>query len=76
VNRLAGGEVGLGHANMLGGSSIKLTCDRLVAVDRPVRAPASGSGGAPAGSSTSVREGLHGELPCDPKKVPGRSQGL
>jgi hypothetical protein len=52
----------------------------LVALDRPVRIPASGS--APAGSSTAVREGpglnhvLHGELPCEPGKVPGRSQGL
>jgi hypothetical protein len=40
------------------------------------------SGGAPAGSSTAVREGpglnhvLHGELPCDPEKVLGRSRGL
>jgi hypothetical protein len=40
------------------------------------------SGGAPAGSSTAVREGpglnhvLHGELPCDQRKVPGRSRGL
>jgi hypothetical protein len=47
-NRLAGGEVGLGHANNQGGSSIRLTCDRLVAVDRPVRTPASGGGGAAA----------------------------
>jgi hypothetical protein len=45
-NRLAGGEVGLGHANILGGSSIRLTCDRLVAVDRPVKPPASSGGGA------------------------------
>jgi hypothetical protein len=47
-DRLAGGEVGLGHANMLGGSSIRLTCDRLVAVDRLVRSPASGGGGTAA----------------------------
>jgi hypothetical protein len=38
--------------------------------------------GAPAGSSTAVSERpgfnhvLHGELPCDPEKVPGRSRGL
>jgi hypothetical protein len=75
--------VGLGHANMLGGSSIRLTCDRLVAVDRPVRAPASGGGGAAAARPRpAVREGpglnhaRHGELPCDPGEVPDRSLGL
>jgi hypothetical protein len=42
-----------------------------VVVDRPEESPASGSGGAPAGTRTTVREraGLnhvpHGELPCD-----------
>jgi hypothetical protein len=46
-----------------------------------VRTPESG-GGAPAGSSTVVREWpglnhvLHRELPCDPGKVPDRSRGL
>jgi hypothetical protein len=54
-NRLAGGEVGLGHANKQGGSSIRLTCDRLVAVDRPVRTPASGSGGAAAARPREAR---------------------
>jgi hypothetical protein len=40
------------------------------------------SGGAPAGNWTAVREGpglnhvLHGELPCDPETVLGRSPGL
>jgi hypothetical protein len=40
------------------------------------------SGGAPAGSSTAVRERawlnhvLPRKLPCDPGKVPGRSRGL
>jgi hypothetical protein len=52
-----------------------------VAVDRPGESPASG-GGAPAGNWTVVREGpglnhvLHGELPCDPEKVLGRSPDL
>jgi hypothetical protein len=73
--------VGHGKVNVLQGSSIGLTSYRLAAVDRPVGTPAS-SGGAPAGSSTTVREWpglihvLHGELPCDPGKVPGRSRGL
>jgi hypothetical protein len=80
-DELAGGEVGLGHANKQGGSSIGLTSYRLVAVDRPARTPASG-GGAPAGSSTAVRNWpglnhvLHRRLPCDPGKVPGRPRGL
>jgi hypothetical protein len=47
-NRLADGDVGLGHANMLGGSSIRLTCDRLVVVDRRGMTPASGGGGTAA----------------------------
>jgi hypothetical protein len=53
--RLAGGEVGLGHANMLGESSIRLTCDRLVAVDRLVRTPASGGGGTAAARPREAR---------------------
>jgi hypothetical protein len=54
-DRLAGGEVGLGHANLLGGSSIRLTCDRLVAVDRLVRTPASGGGGTAAARPREAR---------------------
>jgi hypothetical protein len=54
-NQLAGGEVGLGHANMRQGSSIGLTYDRLVAVDRPVRAPASGGGGTAAARQQEAR---------------------
>jgi hypothetical protein len=79
-DELAGGEVRLGHANKQGGLSIGLTSYRLVEVDRPVRTPASG--GAPAGSSTAVRNWpglnhvLHMRLPCDPGKVPGRPRGL
>jgi hypothetical protein len=59
-----------GQANKRRGSSIGLTRDRLVAVDRPEESPASG-GGAPVRTRTVVREGdglnhvLHGELPCD-----------
>jgi hypothetical protein len=47
-DKLAGGEVELGHANKRQGSSIGLTCDRLVAEDWPGEAPASGGGGAAA----------------------------
>jgi hypothetical protein len=54
-NQLAGGEVGLGHANMRRGLSIGLTCDRLVVVDRPVRALASGGGGAAAARPREAR---------------------
>jgi hypothetical protein len=70
-----------GQANKRRGSSIGLTHDRLVAVDRPGRSPAS-SGGAPAGTRTTMREGvglnhvLHGELPCGLGKALGRSPGL
>jgi hypothetical protein len=79
-----------GQANKRRGLSIRLTRDRLVAVDRPEESPASGgggqrrrsSGGAPAVTRTAVREGaglnhvLHRELPCDPGKALGRSPGL
>jgi hypothetical protein len=41
-DKLAGGEVDLVHANKWQGSSIGLTRDRLVAVDRPGESPASG----------------------------------
>jgi hypothetical protein len=54
-SRLAGSEVGLGHANKQGGSSIRLTCDRLVAVDRPMSTPASGGGGAAAARPREAR---------------------
>jgi hypothetical protein len=54
-NRLAGGEVGLGHANKQGGSSIRLTSYRLAAVDRPVGTTASGGGGAAAARPQEVR---------------------
>jgi hypothetical protein len=47
-DRLAGGEVELGHANKRQGSSIGLTRDQLVVVDRPGESPASGGGGAAA----------------------------
>jgi hypothetical protein len=53
-DQLAGGEVERGHANKRQGSSIGLTRDRLVAVDRPGESPASG--GAPVGNWTVVRE--------------------
>jgi hypothetical protein len=72
--------VDCGQANKRWGSLIGLTRDRLVAVDRPGRSPASGA--APAGTRTAVREGaglnhvLHGELPCDLGKALGRSPGL
>jgi hypothetical protein len=45
---LAGGEVGHGQANMRRGTVIGLTRDRLRAVVRPGRSPASGGGGAEA----------------------------
>jgi hypothetical protein len=45
---LAGGEVGHGEANKRQGNEIGLTRDRLVAVVRPGRSPASGDGGAEA----------------------------
>jgi hypothetical protein len=47
-DRLAGGEVVHDHANMLGGSLITITCNRLVEVDRLVRTPVSGGGGTAA----------------------------
>jgi hypothetical protein len=66
---LAGGEVGHGQANKRRGTAIRLTRDRLVAVVRPGRSPASGGrgaeaerrqrrrGGAAAGTRTAVRKG-------------------
>jgi hypothetical protein len=47
-DKLASGEVELGHANKQQGSSIGLTRDRLVAVDRLGESPASGGGGGAA----------------------------
>jgi hypothetical protein len=46
--KLAGGEVEHGQENKRWGSSIRLTRDRWVAVDRPEECPASGGGGAAA----------------------------
>jgi hypothetical protein len=54
-DELGGGEVGLGHANMEGGSSIGLTSYRLAAVDQPVKTPASGGGGAAAACPREAR---------------------
>jgi hypothetical protein len=47
-DKLAGGVVERGHANKRQGSSIGLTRDRLVAMDRSGESPASGGGGAAA----------------------------
>jgi hypothetical protein len=43
---LAGGEVGQEEVNKQQGNEFGLTRDRLVAVVRPGRSPASGGGGA------------------------------
>jgi hypothetical protein len=72
--------VGHGQANMRRGTTIGLTRDRLVAVDRPGRSPASGSGAA-AGTQTTVKTGaglnhvLHGKLPCGLGKMLGSRLG-
>jgi hypothetical protein len=70
-----------GKANKRRGSSIGLTRERLVEEDWSVKSPASGSGGAPTGTRTAVREeamlnnALPRELPCGLGKKPGRSPG-
>jgi hypothetical protein len=68
-----------GKANKLRGSSIGLTCERLVEEDRPGKS--SASGGTAAGTRTVVREkamlnnALPRELPCGLGKTLGRSPG-
>jgi hypothetical protein len=79
--KLSGGEVEHRQANKLRGSSIGLTCERLVEEDWPGKSPTSGSGGAPAGTQTVVRgkamlnNALPRELPCGLGKTLGRPRG-